>query len=85
MQFRGVTLLPRQRGENGHIRTCEIYVSDNGTDWGKPIAKAELSKDKELKTIPFDKAYTARYLKLVALNGFEDQPWATLAEIDVTQ
>jgi hypothetical protein len=85
MEFRGVTLLPRQRGENGHIRTCEIYLSDDGANWGNPIAKAELTKDKELKTVRFGKPHTARYLKLVALEGFEDQPWATLAEIDVVK
>jgi hypothetical protein len=83
MQLRGVTILPRQRGENGWIRRCEIYLSDDGTNWGAPVAKAEFARDKEFKTVRFAKPHTARYLKLVALEGFEDQPWTTIAELDV--
>ena len=50
---------------------------------GKAAAKPEFARDKGLKTVRFGKKLTARYLKIVVLEGFEEQPWATLAELDV--
>ena len=83
MDLAGVTILPRQKGLNGYIRRCEIYLSTDGTEWGQPVAHAEFAQDKELKTIRFAERHSARFLKLVALEGFDDQPWATVAELDV--
>lgn len=83
MDLAGATILPRQKGVNGYIRRCDIYLSTDGTDWGQPVAQAEFAQDKELKTIRFAERHTARFLKLVALEGFDDQPYATIAELDV--
>lgn len=83
MDLAGVTILPRQSGVNGYIRRCEIYLSQDGNDWGQPVAQAEFAQDKELKTVHFPARHSARYLKIVALEGFEDQAWATIAELDV--
>lgn len=82
MELSGATILPRQTGTNGWIQRCEIHLSQDGETWTL-AAEAELAQDKELKTIPFPERRTARYLKLVALEGFDNQPWASLAELDV--
>jgi hypothetical protein len=83
MDINGVTILPRQSGENGWIKRCEIYLGNDGKNWGTLAAKAEFAKNNELKTVRFSKKLTARYLKVVVLEGFDDQPWATIAELDV--
>lgn len=82
MDLAGVTILPRQSGTNGWIRRCEIQLSHDGENWTL-AAEAELAQDKELKTIPFPERRSARYLKLIAREGFDNQPWATVAELDV--
>ena len=85
MAIRGVAVLPRQNGTNGWIRRCEIYLSEDGKQWGTPVATGEFSQDKERKILDFGKPHSARFLKLVALEGFDDQPWATVAELDVVR
>ncbi|MBN1443980.1 MAG: discoidin domain-containing protein, partial [Planctomycetes bacterium] len=80
----GVLLLPRQDGNrNGWIRDCEIYVSEDGEEWGAPVSKVRLSRDAPEKEIRFSTPAAGRFLKLVALAPFDDQPFASLAELSV--
>jgi hypothetical protein len=83
VSIRGVKLLPRQDMPNGWIKGYEIYVSRDGAAWGKPAAEGEFSPGADLKTVRFGRALEARFLKLVARSSFEDQPYASLAELEV--
>ena len=81
--LRGVKLLPRQDMSNGWIKGYEIYLSRDGREWGKLAAEGEFSPGAELKTVGFGRAVEARFLKLVARSAFDDQPFASLAELEV--
>ena len=78
------TVLPRQDVEvNGMIKAFEVYGSNDGRTWGKPVATGEFAADRELKRVIFPRPVTAKFVKLVALSGFDNQPFASIAEFDV--
>ena len=81
--IKGFTYLPRQDdGENGTIKGYEFYVSDDGQDFGQPVAKGEFENSKTLKTVPFD-AKACRFVKLKAVSEINDEAWTSAAEIGV--
>ena len=80
----GFTALPRQDGnQNGWIKDFAFYASADGKTWGDPVAKGVFAKNAELKTVKFAKPVTTKFVKLVALSGYADGPWASLAEFNV--
>ena len=80
----GFTALPRQDGNhNGWIKNYSCYASTDGQTWGKPVAQGTFTQDASLKTVKFPAPITAGAIKLVALSGFADGPWASLAEFNV--
>jgi hypothetical protein len=82
--LRACTVLPRQDVEvNGMIKAYEVYASNDGRNWGKPVATGEFTADRELKRVVFPRPVTAKFVKLVALSGFDNQPFASIAEFDV--
>jgi len=92
LDIKGFTYLPRQDGNsNGWINEYEFYVSPDGKEWGKPVAKGCFDRNDSLKKIVFygaesvysDSAVRAGYFRLVAKNGFGDDPYTTIAELDI--
>ncbi|MDQ1258138.1 MAG: hypothetical protein QG656_2747, partial [Candidatus Hydrogenedentes bacterium] len=84
VHLQGVTLLPRQDMTNGRIGRCFIYVSADGKDWGKPVARGRFKDGAERQTVMFRQLVDARHVKIEALDPvYPDHPWATLAEVDV--
>jgi hypothetical protein len=82
-RIKGITYLPRQDIEvNGTIRDYELYLSDDGKEFGQPVAKGALAGNQEKKTISFD-VKQAKFIKLKALSEINDNPWTTAAEIEV--
>jgi len=80
----GFTALPRQDGNhNGWIRDFAFYASTDGVNWGDPIVKGVFAKSAKLKTVNFPAPVTAKFVKLVALSGYANGPWASLAEFNV--
>ena len=84
VKISGVTLLPRQDGNhNGWIKDYAIYVSTDGSHWGDPVASGTFPADDQLQTVKFAVPATGRFVKLVALTGHANGPWASLAEFNV--
>ena len=79
----GLTYLPRQDMTNGRVARYQIYVSADGQSWGRPIAEGTWPNDAALKTVRFDQAQNARFVKLVALSEVNRQPYASAAEVEV--
>ncbi len=78
----GVTLLPRQDGnKNGWIKHYAIYLSQDGQAWGDPAAQGSFEPQPAQKTVAFPQPTPARFVKLVAQSAFDDQPFASLAEL----
>ncbi|RIK84341.1 MAG: hypothetical protein DCC67_05030 [Planctomycetota bacterium] len=81
--IRGFTALPRQDGvRHGWINDYLLYASDDGKNWGEPVARGSFTADKQLKAVEF-KPVTARFFRLVAASGFDALPYASLAEFCV--
>jgi hypothetical protein len=80
----GITVLPRQDGNpNGWIKGYEVFLSPDGEHWGNAAAKGEFPRNDSLKTVPFTQPAMVRFLKLRALSGHANGPWASLAEFGV--
>lgn len=79
----GFTYLPRQdESDHGGIKEYELYVSDDGKDFGKPVKKGEFTADKEKKTVKFD-GKKCRFIKLRALSEINGEAWTSAAEIGI--
>jgi hypothetical protein len=83
--IKGFTYLPRQDEEvNGTIKGYELYVSDDGKDFGKPVKKGEFAGEgKNKKTVTFDQPVKCGFIKLKALSEINDGAWTSAAEIGV--
>lgn len=89
LTFSAITYLPAQdKSAAGSIEKYELLASEDGKVW-KKIAEGEFSNIKAnpiLQRIALDKPYSARYLKLVAVQAVPDQsgkPQLRVAEIEV--
>ncbi len=64
-QIAGFRYLPRQDGLTGStLAEYEFYVSDNGSDWGSPVATGTLAGDDTAKEVLLPLAVNARHVKL---------------------
>jgi len=82
-EIKGLTYLPRQDMSNGWIAEYEIFISTDGKNWGEPIASGKFQKGRDKKKIVFAKSHNARFVRFVAVSGFDGQIFASVAELDV--
>jgi len=76
--------LPRQDGNhNGWIKDFAFHTSNDGVNWGDPVMTGVFPDDYKLKTVKFTAPVTAKFVKLTALSGYANGPWASLAEFNV--
>jgi len=80
----GLTCLPRQdKNPNGRIKDYAVQVGNDGRTW-REVARGAFTRDMTLKTVKFDKAVEARWVKFIAVSNFEPaKPYASLAELTV--
>lgn len=83
--IKGFTYLPRQDdSENGTIKDYEFYVSNDGQDYGQPVAKGAFENSKVLKSVTFP-PQQCRFIRLKALSEVNGEAWTSAAEIGVIQ
>jgi hypothetical protein len=83
--IKGFTYLPRQDdSDHGTIKDYEFYVSNDGDDFGLPVAKGTFEAGKDLKTVSFS-PQQCRFVKLKALSEINGEAWTSAAEIGVIQ
>jgi hypothetical protein len=79
----GLIYVPRTDGSsNGRVKKYEVYVSEDGKQWGKPVAKGTWASDATTKFVPFEPT-RARYAKLRGLSEVNNLPYMSAAEIVV--
>jgi len=79
----GLACLPRQDGGvNGRIKDYELYVSADGTNWTL-ASKASFADSASQQRASFAEQAKVRYVELRTISAYNDDPWATLAEIDL--
>ncbi len=88
IEITGFTYFPRQDSSiGGVIDTYEVYVSNDGIDWGKPVAKGgfdNIENNPVQQIVKLKKTVPGRYVKLVSISGVKNQPFAGAAEIGIT-
>ena len=71
---------------NGHVKACTIHASDDGRNWGEPLAQTALRPgvDAEQK-IMFPAPTTSKFIKFEATDAVSagGQPLASIGELDV--
>jgi hypothetical protein len=82
-EIKGFTYLPRQDMSNGWIDKYQVYVSSDGQNWGEPSATGSFERNRNKKKVLFNKSREGRFLRFVALSGFDRQIFASAAEIDL--
>jgi lysophospholipase L1-like esterase len=75
--------LPRPSGSsNGRIKNYHVYVSQNGMDWGLPVAIGQFVDSDSEQRVQFSPK-TGRFVKLVALSEVNNKRWASMAELNI--
>lgn len=83
VSLKGVLLTPRSDGSNGKLREYELYLSNDGQDFGSPVLRGRLPDENSLQTILLPAPQKARYLKIVWLNDYSGQGFGSLAELSI--
>jgi F5/8 type C domain len=79
----GFRSLPRQDGAlHGTISEYQCYVSEDGRDWGAPVATGRLAGERTETTVTFP-GTVGSLVSLVALSEIQGRPWTSAAEITV--
>ncbi len=78
--MKGFTYMPRQDSPNGNVKDYEIHVSQDGKEWGEPIAKGQFANNNETKRVMFGKPVQARYIRFTALSEQRGNEYATGSE-----
>jgi hypothetical protein len=82
--IKGYRLLPRSDGiTGGWISKASISVSNDGKSWGEPVVTSTFPKDQAEKQVLLRTTVRARYVRLTAINGFDGQPFASVAEFRI--
>jgi len=83
IEIKGLTYLPRQDMSNGWIAEYKVYLSADGKNWGEPVAGGNFQKGRDKKNITFAETHKAKFIRFVAVSGFDGQIFASIAELDV--
>lgn len=85
VKINGFTYTPRERG--GIIYTYEFYLSQDGKNWGSPVAKgsfANILNSPVKQTVKLSQPAQAKYFKLVAIApADEKETRVAIAEVGV--
>jgi hypothetical protein len=79
----GLSYLPRQDMANGRIAEYEVYASKDAEDWGEPLASGRWPNTTEMKTVRFEEAIMARFIKLVAVSEVNGNAYTSAAEVKI--
>jgi hypothetical protein len=80
---KGIVYTPRQDMENGRIAAYEVYVSKDGVSWGEAVASGTWPDGPAKRTVRFQQAVPARYVKLVAKSEVKGNAFAAVAELEI--
>jgi hypothetical protein len=79
----GFRYVPRQDGSlHGTITEYQFYVSEDGRDWGEPVARGIFAGGRTETTVMFP-GTVGRFVSLMALSEIDGNPWTSAAEINI--
>ncbi|MCK5267074.1 MAG: discoidin domain-containing protein, partial [Spirochaetes bacterium] len=74
--------LPSSASSDGRINHYEFYLSTDNLDWGLPVATGSFANDESEKHVLFS-SKTGRFIRMVALDEVNGNPWTSMAEINI--
>jgi alpha-L-fucosidase len=88
LTLKGFTYTPRHLvTRSGAIYTYAFYVSEDGKQWGEPVAQgnfANIANNPVTQHVKFGKSVKGRFIRLVALApASEKEQWASVAELGI--
>jgi hypothetical protein len=84
IQIKGYSIQPRVDGlTGGWIAKASFSVSEDGIHWNVPVSTDSFPRDKAGKQVLFRTPVRTRYVRFTALEGFDGQPFASVAEFRV--
>ena len=81
--MKGFIYTPRMDSSNGQVKDYEIYVSQDGKEWGEPVMKGSFERSGEPQKVMFDKPVKARYIRFRALSEQRGNDYASGAEFNL--
>src|SRR6185369_8527068 len=79
----GMRYLPRQdKDDHGMVAGYQFYVTQDVANWGTPVASGTFNSDRSEKIVMFPRT-SACYIRFVATSEINDQPWTSIAELDL--
>ncbi len=69
--------------EGTYVKDYEVYVSQDGNNWGSPVARGTFEKNSNVQNVLFFSPARARYIRLVAISSHDGGDFAAVSEIDV--
>lgn len=79
----GIVYNARPDGENGMIKEYEVYLSNDASKWGAPVATGSFGKTSAPQSAPFARPAEGRYLMLIAKSEVNGKAWTSMAELDI--
>ena len=73
----------REDGRNGRIRNYELYLSDDGSNFGVPVVSGAMPNEGTIQTLTLSASRTARFLKLVWKSEYSDHGLGSLTELNI--
>ena len=81
--MKGFIYTPRMDSTNGMIKDYEIYVSQDGKEWGEPVMKGAFERSGEPQKVLFEKPVKARYIRFRAMSEQFGYDFASAAEFNL--
>lgn len=81
--LKGIIYTGRQDGENGKVKSYEIFVSQDGKEWGKAVLTGKFQASSNPQRVLFEQPIKARYIRFKALNSHNGADFASAAEFAV--
>ncbi|MDE5561292.1 MAG: discoidin domain-containing protein [Bacteroidaceae bacterium] len=81
--LKGFAYMPRQDSNNGNIKDYEIYVSQDGQNWGEAVMKGTFENNRKEKKVMLKTPVKARYFRFRALSSQDGQDFASGAEFSI--
>lgn len=79
----GLRYWPRADIANGLIRGYQVFVADTAGETGRLVATGEFADGSDMHTVMFKEPARGRFVRFLAVSGFRDQPWASVAELEL--
>lgn len=84
-KLKGIVFRGAPMKTEGRIKNYEVYVSNDGNNWGDPVARGTLENTADPQQVLFFTPTSAKFIRFVALNAHDGGDFAAIAELDIVE